>query len=143
MWCPLGGISIPNTSRVVWKTYSQRSSIDGQVTVGPLAINVSSAVDIGGLDRVSVPHGGQVRSGKGRLKFGHRSVAAVAGPGFDFGADVLARKCGEREVGRRPFETADSCRGIGLRHDLWRRVAHGSVGVVAGQTVLGPMGSSE
>ena len=62
---------------------------------------------------------------KGALEFGHRSVAAVAGSGFDFGAETLAGKSAEREIGRRPFETAGSCRRIGLRHDLWRRVAGG------------------
>ena len=37
---------------------------------------------------------------KGALEFGHRAVAAVAGSGFDFGADTLAGKSAEREIGR-------------------------------------------
>ena len=52
-------------------------------------------------------------------------MAAAAGSGIDLGADTLAGKSAEREIGRRPFETAGSNRRIGLRHDLWRRVAGG------------------
>ena len=55
---------------------------------------------------------------KGALEFGHRSVATVAGSGFDFGTDTLAGKSAEREIGSLPFETTGSCRRIGVRHDL-------------------------
>ena len=66
-----------------------------------------------------------INTKKGALEFGHRSMATVAGSGFDFGADTLAGKSAEREIGRRPCETAGSCRSIAVRHDLWRRVAGG------------------
>ena len=62
---------------------------------------------------------------KGALEFGYRSVAAVAGSGFDFGTDTLTGKSAERQIVRRSFETAGSCRRVGLRHNLWRRVAGG------------------